>query len=80
MAFRVVDLFCGCGGLSSGFSLEGFEVIASVDINAIALQTYKRNFPYTQVFHQDIHAGLIAYSHQDKKLDIHLDKRAFLVA
>ena len=54
MAFRVIDLFCGCGGLSSGFFLEGFEIIASVEMNRIALQTYERNFPATQVFYQDI--------------------------
>lgn len=54
MPFRAIDLFCGCGGLTCGFVQEGFEVIASVDINSVALKTYERNFPKTQVFNQDI--------------------------
>lgn len=29
----VVDLFCGAGGLSHGFKLEGFDVVAGVDID-----------------------------------------------
>ena len=28
----VIDLFCGAGGLSHGFKLEGFDVVAGVDI------------------------------------------------
>ena len=30
-AGSVVDLFCGAGGLSHGFKLEGFDVVAGVD-------------------------------------------------
>jgi len=29
----VIDLFCGAGGLSHGFRLEGFDVLAGIDIN-----------------------------------------------
>ena len=29
----VIDLFCGAGGLSHGFKLEGFDVVAGVDID-----------------------------------------------
>ena len=28
---RVVDLFCGCGGLSLGFEKAGFDVVAAFD-------------------------------------------------
>lgn len=45
MKLKVVDIFCGCGGLSCGFSQEGFQVIAGFDINQIALNTFKQNFP-----------------------------------
>ena len=31
MTKRVLDLFCGCGGLSSGFEQEGFKIVAGVD-------------------------------------------------
>ena len=30
-SYTVVDLFCGVGGLSHGFFLEGFNVIAGID-------------------------------------------------
>lgn len=29
----VIDLFCGAGGLSHGFKLEGFDIVAGVDID-----------------------------------------------
>lgn len=41
---RVVDLFCGCGGLSLGFELAGFDVVSAYDNWETALKTYGRNF------------------------------------
>lgn len=41
---RVVDLFCGCGGLSLGFQKAGFEVVAAYDNWAAALKVYECNF------------------------------------
>lgn len=41
---KVIDLFCGCGGLSEGFKLAGFEIVGGVDFNAPAIKTYNRNF------------------------------------
>lgn len=43
-----VDFFCGCGGMSYGFAITRqshmrFQVVAGVDINAPALETYERN-------------------------------------
>lgn len=38
-----IDLFCGCGGLSLGFSRAGFEVVAGIDHNEPALETYRKN-------------------------------------
>lgn len=32
-AGSVIDLFCGAGGLSHGFKLEGFDVVAGVDFD-----------------------------------------------
>lgn len=41
----VVDLFCGAGGMSQGFSqVEGVEVVAGIDVDAIALMTHAANF------------------------------------
>ena len=39
----VVDLFCGIGGLSHGFVLEGFDVRAGVDVDATCRFAYETN-------------------------------------
>ncbi len=42
--FTVVDLFCGCGGLSRGMERSGrFRSILGVDINAAAVETFTKN-------------------------------------
>lgn len=43
---RVVDLFCGCGGLSLGFQKAGFDVIAAYDKWEAALNVYRLNFDH----------------------------------
>jgi len=50
----VVDLFCGCGGLSVGFRDAGFKILAGVDIDKPALTTFKRNFPDTLALEADV--------------------------
>lgn len=40
----VVDLFCGCGGMSLGAKQAGFNVLAGVDTDLPAIETYRRNF------------------------------------
>ena len=39
----VVDLFCGCGGLSCGFQLAGFDVVAAYDFWEPAVKLYNKN-------------------------------------
>lgn len=41
---NVIDLFCGCGGLSEGFRLAGFNIVGGVDFNEAAIKTYNHNF------------------------------------
>ncbi len=40
----VVDLFCGCGGMSKGFELAGHNVVAGMDNWDKALDVYRANF------------------------------------
>lgn len=40
----VVDLFCGCGGLSKGFELAGFNIVAAFDEWPSAVNCYNANF------------------------------------
>lgn len=44
MMMKVVDLFCGCGGLSLGFEKAGFEVVSGLDNWEEALNVYQLNF------------------------------------
>ena len=45
MALRVVDLFCGAGGLSEGFRQAGYNVLGGSDVDPDACATYRLNFP-----------------------------------
>src|ERR1700676_4838028 len=40
---RVVDLFCGAGGLSLGLQNAGFSVLVGVDSDAAAVETHSAN-------------------------------------
>lgn len=40
---KIIDLFCGIGGLSLGFEQAGFEVVSAIDIWADAIKTYNHN-------------------------------------
>lgn len=41
--YNVIDLFCGCGGLSKGLEMAGYNIILGVDFNEPALKTYAYN-------------------------------------
>lgn len=41
---KVLDLFCGAGGLSLGFKLAGFDIIGAIDFNQQAIETHEANF------------------------------------
>lgn len=43
---NVVDLFCGCGGMSLGFELAGNNVLAGFDNWDKAIQVYSENFTH----------------------------------
>lgn len=42
----LVDLFCGCGGLSLGFQNAGFEIAAAYDFWDLAINIYGKNFSH----------------------------------
>ncbi len=43
--YKYIDLFCGCGGLSLGFKMAGFDLVAGIDYNQAATNTFRDNFP-----------------------------------
>lgn len=72
---NMVDLFCGAGGLSLGFTQEGFKTILANDIQECCVDTYAHNHPETPRDHiilGDINDIIknIKDLIQDKKVDI----------
>ena len=43
---NIVDLFCGCGGLSLGFENAGFKISAAFDNWDAAINIYEKNFEH----------------------------------
>ena len=52
--YNVLDLFCGCGGMSWGLAKKGFNIVAGLDIWDIALKTYQYNHKNAKALHLDI--------------------------
>ena len=52
--YNVLDLFCGCGGLSKGFEMAGFNIIGGVDFNKEAIDTFNKNFENARGLFGDI--------------------------
>ena len=56
MSHRVaVSLFSGCGGFCEGVRLAGYEVLAAVELDRFACETYRANFPEVPLFEGDVH-------------------------
>lgn len=43
---KVVDLFCGCGGMSLGFQKESYDIMAAFDFWDKSIENYKKNFTH----------------------------------
>lgn len=55
MAYKVVDLFAGVGGLSYGFAHDpAFEIIAANEILKPMADAYSQNHPNAKVYNKDI--------------------------
>jgi DNA (cytosine-5)-methyltransferase 1 len=45
-SLNVIDLFCGCGGMSKGLTDAGLNVIAGIDVWDKAVLSYNKNFTH----------------------------------
>jgi len=43
---NVIDLFCGCGGMTKGLVDAGLNVVAGIDVWDKAIENYNRNFSH----------------------------------
>lgn len=64
---RCIDIFCGAGGLSKGFSDAGFEIIAGIDNNQEALITFAYNHKGSKAILFDLSKDLISSSNVEIK-------------
>lgn len=51
---NVLDLFSGCGGISLGFKLAGFNISGGVDIDPDSIKTFQRNFPKSKAICENL--------------------------
>lgn len=52
--YTAIDLFCGAGGLTVGLQKANFKVLAGVEINESAIETYSMNHKGHKLYAKDI--------------------------
>lgn len=53
---RVLDVFAGAGGLSTGLEAAGFDIVAGAEWDPDACETFAKAHPMAEVFEGDINA------------------------
>lgn len=51
---KVIDLFAGCGGFSTGFEQAGYNITKAVEFDPIIANTYEKNHLQTKMYVADI--------------------------
>lgn len=54
MHYTAIDLFSGCGGLSRGLKDAGYRVLAAIEIEPKACETYRANHQDVELLSKDI--------------------------
>jgi DNA (cytosine-5)-methyltransferase 1 len=49
-----IDIFCGCGGTTQGVKDAGFRVLAGVELDELAVKTFRANHKRVKVWHGDV--------------------------
>jgi len=50
----MIDLFAGCGGVTTGFKAKGVKVLAAVEYDPVVARTYRLNHPEVILYERDI--------------------------
>lgn len=60
--FLGVDLFCGCGGVTEGYSkVENFFIVACVNHDSYAIKSHEKNHPYCIHYTEDIREWVVVF-------------------
>ena len=65
---RVLDVFAGAGGLSLGLESAGAEIVAGVEIDPNACETFAKAHPSAEVIQDDV--GLVPFATWQSHVDV----------
>lgn len=71
--YTVLDIFCGCGGLSLGFEQSGYRVLMGIDVWEDALTTFKLNHKGSSTLCADLSTlspEIVYKKMNEKKVDV----------
>jgi len=71
--FNAIDIYCGSGAVTEGLKAEGITVLAAVDNDRIACETYRLNHPGVHLVESDIRSLNPAKLSEDLNLKKELD-------
>lgn len=74
---KAIDFFCGGGGMTCGLRQAGINVIAGVDFDKDAKETYEYNNPGTTYVHTDIRN--LRTNYFERKFDIHQNDNSLIL-
>ena len=65
---KAIDFFCGGGGMTYGLRMAGIDVIAGIDIDPDAKDTYEFNNPGTIFIESDIEK--LSFDYLEKEINV----------
>ena len=79
--YKIVDLFCGCGGMTLGMEKAGYNVLAGFDIWKPAIDVYKANFkhPVIQLDLSDVKSSVKEISKYDEDVKMYFNLKELAI-